>query len=405
MKKILVYTPKINQRIQYIFEFILKEFSGLNFELTSNIQFFEASDNYKLSYAPEKINEEIHLKSDEFMFEKGIFEGVNFDELHPVGQCFYALSRYEEYFQQELDTHQRISGIDKVYRTPFVDEWILKFQSELKSKFPLLEFKKREFKLVVTVDIDQAWKYKHKGFKRIYGGYIRDVIQMNFRIFSERRDVISGKMKDPYDTYDYFKSLKEKHNVEMIFFWLMGDYSAFDKNCPVNNPDFQRKIKEVSNWAEIGIHPSYVSNAKPNKLKLEINRLSKIINRRIQKSRQHYIKLNLPTTYRRLIEEGIIEDHTMAYADVTGFRAGTATPFYWFDLENDEKTTLKVRPFCAMDVSLRNYMKLSVDEAKLEMNRLKTAVQNVNGEMIILTHNSNLVDEWEPWIEVLESVF
>src|SRR5690625_7836908 len=88
--------------------------------------------------------------------------------------------------------------------------------------------------MVVTVDIDQAWKYKHKGFKRIYGGYIRDVIQMNFRIFSERRDVISGKMKDPYDTYDYFKSLKEKHNVEMIFFWLMGDYSAFDKNCPVN---------------------------------------------------------------------------------------------------------------------------------------------------------------------------
>ena len=58
-----------------------------------------------------------------------------------------------------------------------------------------------------------------------------------------------------------------------------------------------------------------------------------------------------------------------------------------------------------MDVSLRNYMKLSVDEAKFEMNRLKTAVQNVNGEMIILTHNSNLVDEWEPWIEVLESVF
>src|SRR5690625_7292634 len=115
------------------------------------------------------------------MFEKGIFEGINFDELHPVGQCFYALSRYEEYFQQELDTHQRISGIDKVYRTPFVDEWILKFQSELKSKFTLLEFKKREFKLVVRSDIDQAWKYKHIGCKRNYGVYSRDVIQTNVR--------------------------------------------------------------------------------------------------------------------------------------------------------------------------------------------------------------------------------
>lgn len=405
MKKILIYTPKISRRVQYIFEFVLSEFSGLDFELTNNIQFFEASDNFKLSYAPEKINDEYHLKSDDFMFEQGIFEGIGFEDLNPIGQCFYALSRYEEYFQQTLDNHQRIPGIDKVYKTPFIDEWIMSFQTDLKRKYPDLIFKERKFKLVLTTDIDQAWKYKHKGFKRIYGGYIRDLIQMNFRIFSERRDVISGKVKDPYDTYDYFRSLKEKHNLEMIFFWLMGDYSAYDKNCSVTNSDFQRKIKEVSKWAEIGIHPSYASNSKPKKLNVEIERLSKIIHRPIDKSRQHYIKLNLPTTYRRLIKEGIKEDHTMAYADVTGFRAGTCTPFFWYDLENDEKTTLKIRPFCAMDVTLRNYMKLTIEEAKLEMSRLKSAIENVNGEMIILTHNSNLVDEWEPWVEVLESVF
>lgn len=259
--------------------------------------------------------------------------------------------------------------------------------------------------MILTIDIDQAWKYKHKGFKRIYGGYIRDLVQMNFRIFSERRDVISGKVRDPYDTYDYFKSLKDKFNTEMIFFWLMADYSAFDKNCPVTNTEFQRKIREVSKWAKIGIHPSYVSNSKPKKLKIEIERLSKISNQPVEKSRQHYIKMNLPTTYRRLIKEGIREDYTMAYADVTGFRAGTCTPFYWYDLENDEKTNLKIRSFCAMDVTLRNYMNLTVDEAKLEMIRLKSVIEKVNGEMIILTHNSNLSDEWEPWIDVLESVF
>lgn len=405
MKKVLIYTPKINQRIHYIFEFILSEFSGVDFELTTNVQFFENSDNYKLSYSPQKIKDEYHLKSDEFMFENGVFEGINFGELNPVGQCFYALSRYEEYFPQELDTHQRISGIGKVYKTPFVDEWILSFQKSLKKKYQNITFRGREFKLILTIDIDQAWKYKHKGFKRIYGGYIRDLVQMNFRIFSERRDVISGKVRDPYDTYDYFKSLKDKFNTEMIFFWLMADYSAFDKNCPVTNTEFQRKIREVSKWAKIGIHPSYVSNSKPKKLKIEIERLSKISNQPVEKSRQHYIKMNLPTTYRRLIKEGIREDYTMAYADVTGFRAGTCTPFYWYDLENDEKTNLKIRSFCAMDVTLRNYMNLTVDEAKLEMIRLKSVIEKVNGEMIILTHNSNLSDEWEPWIDVLESVF
>lgn len=405
MQKILIYTSKITPRVQYVFDFILKEFSGLDFELTTNIQFFEASDAIRLSYSTEKITDEFHLLSDEYLFENGISEAIKFEDLNPIGQCFYALSRYEEYLPNELDHHQRLSGINRVYESPFVDEWILGFQAELKSRFPQLTFKKREFKLVVTSDIDQAWKYKNKGFKRTYGAYLRDLTRMDFKAFSERKAVISGQQKDPFDVFEYFKDLQEKHGFEMIFFWLMGDYSEFDKNNPVDNLAFQEKIKEVSTWAQSGIHPSYVSNSKPEKLKLEIERLSKVLQNPIEKSRQHYIKLSFPTTYRNLILNGIKEDHSMAYADVTGFRAGTATPFHWYDLEKEEKTALKIRSFCVMDVSMRNYMKLSKEEAKEEMLQLKKAVEKVEGEMIVLVHNSNLNEDWEGWAEVFESIF
>ena len=413
MQKILIYTEKITPRVQYIFDFILREFSGLDFELTSNVQFFEASDLPKINYSKDQFSDEIHLKSDEFMQETGIFGSVKFEALHPVGKLFFALSRYEEYLPQERGLHGRISGKGKVYKTPFVDNWILEFQKELKSKHPQMEFKKREFELVLTCDVDQVWKYRNKGFKRTYGAFLKDLAKLNFKELAKRRKIISGKENDPFDTFEFFQSFldssiprndKKDNNISMIFFWLMADYGKFDKNNPVGNLNFVQKIREVSQWAESGIHPSYASNSQPEKLKKEIERLEKILGQKIKKSRQHYIMLRFPETYRNLIQNGIWEDYSMAYADETGFRAGTCTPFYWYDLEAEIRTDLKIHPFCAMDVTMRNYMNLSVEESIEEVQRLKSEIEKVNGEMVVLFHNSNFREQWEGWGKVMESL-
>lgn len=50
-------------------------------------------------------------------------------------------------------------------------------------------------------------------------------------------------------------------------------------------------------------------------------------------------------------------------------------------------------------------MKLSPEAAKLELKRLRKSVEAVDGEMILLVHNSNLTQEWAEWPSVLESVF
>lgn len=414
MQKILIYTSKITPRVQYIFDFVLSEFSGIDFELTTNVQFFESSNLPKINYSKEKIADEIHLISDELMFETIISDKIKFEQLNEIGKLFFALTRYEEYLPQEKDIHGRISGKGKVYKTPFVDEWILKFQQEIKTNYHKLEFKKRQFEMILTCDVDQAWKYKHKGFTRTYGTFLKDLMKFNLNEFNTRKNVIWGKLIDDYDTFDFYKSFldssiprndKKNENFKMIFFWLMADYAKFDKNNPVNNSFFQNKIKEVSEWAEIGIHPSYASNLSKEKLKMEIQRLEKISGQKISKSRQHFIKLNLPDTYQNLTEQGIQEDYTMAYADDTGFRAGTCTPFYWYDLTKEEKTNLKIHSFCAMDVTLKNYMQLNPEEAIQELLRLKTEIQKVNGQMITLFHNSNFNGEWEGWKKVMDNLF
>ena len=404
MQKILIFTDKITPRIHYIFDFVLREFSGLDFELTANIQFFEASILPKINYSNQIIPNSIQLKPDSILSNSGISDSILFEELNPIGKLFYVLTRYEEYLPFEADHHGRFQGKGRAIKTPFVDQWILEFQQELKSNYPNLEFKERKFELVLTCDVDQVWKYKNKGFKRTLGAYLRDVIRLDFKEFAKRKRIISDREKDPFDTFELFKNLQNRYKSKMIFFWLMADYDRFDKNNPIDNLHFKQKIKEISEWAEYGIHPSYASNSNPEKLKTEIKRLENAVDKKVVKSRQHYIKLSFPETYQRLIQKGIQEDFTMAYADETGFRAGTCTPFFWYDLQTEKQTALKIYPFCAMDVSMRNYMKLSKEESIVELQRLKHEIQKVNGQMMVLFHNSNFHEDWEGWEKVMESL-
>ena len=95
----------------------------------------------------------------------------------------------------------------------------------------------------------------------------------------------------------------------------------------------------------------------------------------------------------------------MGFSHKTGFRAGTSTPFKWFDLSKNQSTLLTIFPFVAMDITLRNYLKLTPQEAIKELNRLKQTIKKVNGTFITLFHQSNLSEDWLPWKKVYESIF
>src|SRR5205814_2896242 len=114
-----------------------------------------------------------------------------------------------------------------------------------------------------------------------------------------------------------------------------------DKNTPVESKKLQSLIKNLGDYAEVGIHPSYGSNSKEGQLKKEIDRLSKILHKDVHKGRQHFLKLSLPETYRNLIELDITEDYTMGYAFQPGFRASICMPFNFYDLDNEIETKLK----------------------------------------------------------------
>ena len=191
----------------------------------------------------------------------------------------------------------------------------------------------------------------------------------------------------------------------------MGDYGEFDKNIDWQNSRLQNLIRKIAKKHPVGIHPSYQSNTDYAILKSEIKRLQHIVSTPnpqppSQFSRQHYLKLSFPETYQRLIKAGITDDFSMGYADNIGFRAGIATPFYWYDLENEQVTHLRIHPFVIMEVTLQQYLKLTPDEAFERVKPLINATKAVGGTFTTLWHNSTLSDvgEWKGWRGLYEKI-
>lgn len=91
--------------------------------------------------------------------------------------------------------------------------------------------------------------------------------------------------------------------------------------------------------------------------------IGKIAGKTITKSRQHFIKMDLPETYEQLLRNGITGDYSMGSGSINGFRASTASAFYWYNLKTETVTQLKIHPFCFMDAN--SFMNKNLPWSKL----------------------------------------
>jgi hypothetical protein len=237
---------------------------------------------------------------------------------------------------------------------------------------------------------------------------LRSLIKGDFDEFRTRLKVSSGSKKDPYDTYEYLDSQFKGNEDKVKFFFLLGDYGRYDKNISYKNKQYKKLIQQTKAKYDIGIHPSFAASKKGGKkrVKSEKTRLKKISGIDIQKSRQHFLRLNLPKTYRRLLKAGITEDYTMGYSAQPGFRAGICTPYYFYDLEKERTTNLLIVPFQIMDGTLKHYLQLKPEDAINEIENLMLEVKKVGGTFVSVWHNETVNDKdlWEGYQQVFEKM-
>jgi hypothetical protein len=407
----LLYSQHITPRLRYIVDFINKEVFTEPFAITSDRQAFELSEEPGLNYSDtETSKNEFFIQPTPLLFEKGILSQsvVCFEVNHYkaffktrgdfpfdiFAASFYLLSRYEEYLPHQKDEFGRYAFTNSIahregfLQIPLINIWLLDFKKTLQKKFPRLLFRHSSFKFIPTYDIDIAYSYLHKGWKRNIGGFFRSLLQGRWKEAVERIQVLLKRKKDPFDSYEWLDYLHLYCRLRAYYFFLVaGEPKGYDKNIPPDKKALQQLIVYHSSGYTVGIHPSWQSGNDEKLLKEEIEWLEALINKKIAYSRQHYIRIQLPSTFQKLIKAGIKKDFSMGYGNVNGFRASIASSFYWYDLENEQQTDLLLFPFCYMDANSFYEQKLSAQQAIGELMQYYYAIKKVNGLMITIFHN------------------
>jgi hypothetical protein len=288
---------------------------------------------------------------------------------------------------------------------PLINIWVKDLAEKMERKFP--SFKNHpanggtKFRFEPTYDIDIAWSYKHKGLWRNIGGYIKSPS-------AERIKVLSGNKKDPFDCYAWLNQLHLQYKLQPVYFFLVAEKNGqYDKNILPHKDAMWNLVKQHAKKYNIGMHPSWQSGDDRSLLIKEkelLTAMKQSAGSITALSRQHYIRFNLPEGYQRLITADITDDYSMGYATINGFRASVASAFYWYDLEKDEQTGLRIHPFCFMDANSYYEQRQDPEKTLDELLYYLSVCKEINGTLITIWHNNFLGNskDFKGWKEIYE---
>jgi hypothetical protein len=345
--KLLAYVPILTPRIKYIFCFIFHDILKTELTFSSNLVEFKNVDGPKISYCNQAIADEIHFKNADLLLSHKIirttFKTTAFgDTIVPFAltggalpfdvfaAAFYFISRYEEYlhFLPDDDGHYPAE---------------LSLQSRLKLlQIPVVD----AWALIIKNLLLKKYPDLHFGEKKFafiplncmyIRPYSRGLLVTAKNIIKKAHYIFSRQQKsddEVLQTHQFLQDLLNKYQLKGQFFY--------------------RPAKDEDGEVEGQIY--------------------------------------LPNSYLQLIKEGISNDYRMGYQNTTGFRAGTCTPFHWYDLQLEKKTNLLVHPIAVNDLSLNPDKMMRVDFVLEKWKNMVDTVKLLNGHFYIVWHQGTLID-------------
>jgi hypothetical protein len=407
---LLVYTQKITPRITYVFKHICTRILGIEVTFTSVIEELISFEGPKLSYGKQPLGNELFIQSHGLLTQQGfesehivvrewgdtkcffsVTEKSNLPfDIFSAG--FYLLSRYEEYLPHVKDANGRFPAIESLgynygfLEQPVIDIWAYKFKSLLVKMFPELVFPSRCFTIHTVVDASQPYAFKQRGFLRTVIGFTKDLLKFKLKRIIDRAAVLMGVRNDPFDTFQWLIQTARKGSNKLTVFFMLGAPLVFEESLNTRRQKFKLLVKYVADYKKVGLIFSHETLSDYDMLKKEKKRIEDITNRALLESFNAHYLVNLPDTYRNLVELEIAKDYTMVYEDTPGFRAGTCTPFLFYDLDYEIKTPLIIHPITTTTAAFKN--KYASDIAKT-IEKLWSSVNAVNGTFTMSFTNKN----------------
>ncbi len=424
---LLIYTHKITSRFSYVMRQLFTRILGIEVIFTTTVEDFIKHTGAKITYTKQPLQNEFFIRSNDLLFEQGIndiqitmgdWEGVpcfftagdrSSIPFDIFSASFYLLSRYEEYLPHVKDMHGRFPPRESIayketfLKRPVVDVWAFKLLEKLQLRFPDIAYRPREYRYTSVIDVTTSHCFAYRGFTRGMAGFLMDFFTLKWRRVSQRIAVWFNPRKDPYDNFSEMVALHKKYGIRSMFFFQFAAYSTYDKNVSPNSNRFKYLIKSIADYSIVSLSASYSSFDDVDLLRKEKKRLSDVIHRPVNFSRLRYNRVDVPETYRNLIDAEFTDDYTMGYSHETGFRAGTCTPFFFYDINLEIQQPIRVHPFAVHDYALTN--NIGKENILAGMSALYQEVKAVNGNFITVFSNELLGGtEKIDWMELYRTI-
>jgi hypothetical protein len=397
---LLVYTQKITPRITYAFRHICTRILGIEAQFTSAIEAFVAHNGPKLSYGKQPLGSEMFIHSQGLLIQQG-FESIDivikdwedtkcfFSSISNsavpfdiFSASFYLMSRYEEYLPHLKDAigrfpyTQSLAHREGFLQQPVVDIWAYKFKNILLESFSDLVFPHKKMKIHNVIDASQPFAFVQRGFLRAVMGFSSDLWKMKMRSIITRSQVLMTLRKDPYDTFNWIINTARRSVSKHTFFFRLGDSSDYKEGMNTKRLKFKLLVKFISDYKEVGLIFSSETLVDYEKVKNEKERIEEMTNRILMSSMNAHYMVNLPAIYRNLVELEVERDFTMVYENEVGFRAGTCTPFLFYDLDSETKTPLIIHPLAFTTNAFENKYDSEINKT---FKKMYNSVDKVNG--------------------------
>ncbi|NBC25004.1 MAG: hypothetical protein GVX78_05250, partial [Bacteroidetes bacterium] len=277
--ELLIYSSRHSKALSYVLDFIFDDFFGCGYQLVHDLT--DAPVDIALNYSSETIPGVLQIVPNKYLFSDDLRKHpfINLSEWRGIpvffqtpgdlpfdlfSTIFFLLSRAEEYSNNKRDEHGRFLGEyslfdSEIIERPLIDEWLHEFKAVLVKRFSSIENNKPRFRWINTYDIDVAYAYRFRSPLRLVGANAKNLLRGDYRELSRRYRVLSGKLKDPYDSYELQKEISHKHADLTHYFILVANKSKYDRNLAPENTGMRNLLSNLRQFARVGLHPSYRS--------------------------------------------------------------------------------------------------------------------------------------------------
>ena len=326
----------------------------------------------------------------------------------PLAGMFRLLSLYGEYGTAARDAHGRVPADSQAWvregfaNVPLADRLAGALAQTLwHSTGRAGEPAWVEVPTRATSDLDAPTAFRARPATKRWTGLARGVLSDIRRgdVSVVRWAKWAAGARDPFDTFAFMADALARRGLEQDVFTLVGYGTRRDPGYGFGDSRWHPLWTAVAKTGRLGLHPSYDTSTHPELVDREKRMLERALDRPVTITRQHFLRLRVPSTLRALAELGFREEHSLMWAERAGFRTGSARAFPWYDLGRERETQLLLVPPHAMDVTARYREDHTPASALAQWSALAREARASGAGSRVIWHNSNLGDYagWWPW--------